>query len=359
MSVARLLARCRLRASSSSPSSSSPSRPLSAASCPLSYRSEPSLLSATPATPTQPVVYVAGGLYGNRFALDEIERLRSHDEPSSVVFNGDFNFFNSEPEAFREVNGRVLAEDPDSLATAGNVEREISSPSFSSCGCAYPSYVSPAVASRADAIVSSLHGTCRASPFGPALAALPSLLRVSLHGAEVGVVHGDLGSLAGWSLAAEMMDPPDRALRAALGIPPSAKPTPAAQVAGQLKEAGVDVLCCTHTCLAFLQTFAGGSAVVNNGSAGMGNFRGSGAGVVTRLGRAGGELAGEVAGRVLYETTVGDLRVSAVEVAFDEEAWREEFLSAWGPGSPAHESYWDRITGGVQFWEPRQALRTY
>jgi hypothetical protein len=200
------------------------------------------------------LLYVVGGLYGNTNALSQIAHLASLEStPPTIIFNGDFNFFNVSPSSFHSINSAVL-NDPHNVATAGNVEREISSSSsYIGCGCSYPSFVGEAVVSRSDDIVSRLHETCRNSEHHKALGELPPYLKTVVGGKTVGVLHGDFHSLAGWSFAAEAMTPVDDDLHKALGVDGSFRVTSEEEVVEEFEEAGVDIVACTHTCLAFGQ----------------------------------------------------------------------------------------------------------
>ncbi len=82
-----------------------------------------------------------GGLYGNPFALTAIEERAAEERSCTrVLFNGDFNFFNISLTDFLKVNTTISKH---YLATAGNVEVEISNENHGAdgCGCGYPSYV--------------------------------------------------------------------------------------------------------------------------------------------------------------------------------------------------------------------------
>jgi len=96
-------------------------RLLSIAACPIAYRTTPSSIGATPPTPTASVCYIIGGLYGNKHALDEIERMAALETtPPTLIFNGDFNFFNVDSKEFTAFNERIL--NPQHLHTTGNIE---------------------------------------------------------------------------------------------------------------------------------------------------------------------------------------------------------------------------------------------
>jgi hypothetical protein len=91
--------------------------------------------------------------------------------------------------------------------------------------------------------------------------------------------------------------------------------------------------------------------VVNNGAAGLGNFAGTGYGVITRLSSDPRPPADS-----LYGTTVGALRCDAVPLRFDLGEWRRRFLAQWPPGSPGHRSYVTRLTRGTHL-RRQQAAR--
>ena len=104
--------------------------------CPIDYIYAPAAFDR-PAEIVAPVIYVVGGLYGNCEALDAVERLvAAEPAPVTIVFNGDFHWFDAEPGWFAEIERRV-ARYP---ALRGNVETEIARPDDmgAGCGCAYP-----------------------------------------------------------------------------------------------------------------------------------------------------------------------------------------------------------------------------
>jgi len=106
--------------------------------CPVSYRYRPEAI-ALAAPLAVDTVWIAGGLYGNPFALRAL--LEAYDaEPGSkaLIFNGDFHWFDVDPVDFRLIDQTVLG----FRALRGNVETEISAPAENAgCGCAYPEWV--------------------------------------------------------------------------------------------------------------------------------------------------------------------------------------------------------------------------
>lgn len=293
--------------------------------CPADYRYSPAALDRAPDLVAD-VLYVAGGLYGNLAALDVIERLAAA-EGATIVLNGDFHWFDAEPTWFAEVERRA-ARHP---ALRGNVETEVARAADigAGCGCAYPATVAEDVVLRSNAILASLRAVAVATPHAVRrLAALPMHLVAAVGGLRIGIVHGDATSLAGWSLAREALDAPSahRAL----------------DVVHQASQ--VDVLASTHTCVAVLrdlETSAGRLTVINNGAAGMPNFRDRREGLVTRI-----ATRPWSSGRALYGVGRAGVHIDAVAIAYDHDAFLVRFLDRWPAGSAAHLSYFARIIEG-------------
>ena len=103
--------------------------------CPLHYRYGAEAIARLPTVEAE-TLYVIGGLYGNLPALDAIEAIAAQEAgPVTLVFNGDFNWFNVDDAGFAEINRRVLAHH----AIVGNVEAELGvDGNAAGCGCAYP-----------------------------------------------------------------------------------------------------------------------------------------------------------------------------------------------------------------------------
>jgi len=95
-----------------------PTESLPGRSCPLSYRYSPAVFNRA-AELHADTVYVIGGLYGNLPALETIFALAAHEPVApSLVFNGDFNWFNCDAAGFEAINRQVLRH----IALRGNVE---------------------------------------------------------------------------------------------------------------------------------------------------------------------------------------------------------------------------------------------
>ena len=299
-------------------------------SCPRHYRYSPAVFARAADLKAQSL-YIVGGLYGNPFALEAVLAM-ARRESATLVFNGDFNWFNVDPAEFEGVNETVLQH----VALRGNVETEIAGEdSGAGCGCAYAEWVGDAEVEHSNEILVRLRGTARSHPhLRGRLAALPMHLVAEIGGLRIGIVHGDAESLAGWQFSQQALrERPERAQ-------------------ALLAEAGVDVFACTHTCLPVMQEFVaprGMALIVNNGAAGMPNFRDTRFGLATRIASAPSTQA-------LYGTRLGKWVVEAVPVRYDHEAWMARFDCIWPAGSPASLSYRKRIASGPAY-ELDQALR--
>jgi hypothetical protein len=315
--------------------------------CPTGYRTRPEALRALAPIPTE-TVYVVGGLYGNREALHTILRMKAEEETLcrqvTLVFNGDFNWFNVDGEDFAQVNTAVLQH----MAVRGNVETElVGAGADIDCGCAYPDYVGDDTVRWSNAIMARLRAAAAGQPaLARRLRHLPMQLAVLVGELAIGIIHGDPESLAGWSLAVERMTPPDVDLRRRLGCRVE-DVTTETQIAQWLQCAGVRAFACSHTCLPFAQDlFVVGQRclVINNGAAGMPNFAGRRFGVITRISAAG---AGPF--EALYGTSIDGVRFEALAVPYDHDAWMRRFSENWPPGSPAYASYARRLLDGPDF----------
>lgn len=296
-------------------------------SCPLHYRYDPSVFdSEAPARLRQlEVLYVVGGLYGNELALARVLELFEREQGEKrLVFNGDFHWFDADPAVFAQVQRAVLAHE----ATRGNVETELAAPAGdgddAGCGCAYPDWVGDGVVERSNRILQRLRHAATDEQRAE-LAALPMWLRADVAGARIAVVHGDATSLAGWGFAQEhLRDPAHRA-----------------EVARWITQARVDAFACTHTCLPVFQAVQQ-RWVLNNGAAGMPNFRGDAAGLLTRLATrpfSGPERRHGV-------RMASGLHAEAIAIDFDADEWQRRFEARWPAGSDAHLSYAERIRSG-------------
>jgi hypothetical protein len=295
-------------------------------SCPLSYRYGAAALAA-PAELRTDTLWIAGGLYGNPEALAALLALYEREPgEKALVFNGDFHWFDAAADEFLAINRSVLGH----VALRGNVETELASPlEGAGCGCAYPDFVGDEVVERSNRIIERLRNAASDAEL-QRLKALPMRLVAEVAGERVGIVHGDAESLAGWGFAQEVLatDPGREAAQRAFAL------------------SGVRVFASSHTCLPVLQSFEGGGIVVNNGAAGMPNFRGTRFGLATRI-------SSRAEPRALYAARAGGLHVEAHALRYDHAAWLRRFVRLWPQGSDAFASYHARIAHGPAYELPR------
>jgi hypothetical protein len=108
----------------------------------------------------------------------------------------------------------------------------------------------------------------------------------------------------------------------------------------------VDAFACSHTCTPVfreLPTLGGGAAplVLNNGAAGMPNFSGDPAGLLTRI--AVRPFTGH---QRRYGLTRDGICIDAIAIEGDRIGWLTQFQRMWPSGSDAAQSYAARIAHG-------------
>jgi hypothetical protein len=295
--------------------------------CPYDYRYSPTVFARTPDFVAD-TLYVVGGLYGNLAALTALEDLAAReDAPPQIVFNGDFHWFDAEPEWFAAIERGVTQH----RTLRGNVETEIAREMDigAGCGCAYPESVAPEVVARSNEILSLLQAETP-SVARDRLRDLPMHGVAQVGGLRIGIAHGDATALAGWRFAQEALD--DLRQRTWLGDIHNL--------------AQVDVFASTHTCLAALRDFAlpgGRLSVINNGAAGMPNFFGTRFGLITRIALTPSPH------RPLYGVERDGVHIDAVPLPYDHAAFVGRFHKRWPQGSPVHASYCARIVDGPHY----------
>lgn len=295
-------------------------------SCPLDYRYPPSVFAREPDLQAD-TLYVVGGLYGNGPALETVLGMLSDERGSTaLIFNGDFNWFDFDDESFEAINTAVLSH----RALRGNVETELASDDASAgCGCGYPDSVPEADVARSNQILEQLRGTARRFPALRArLGRLPMHAVAQVGDLRIGIVHGDAESLAGWRFDVSALD--DAGQREHLGEIFAA--------------ARLDGFASSHTCLPALREFSAGNGkrwVINNGAAGMPNFKNTQFGLLTRI-----SVRPSAAHASLYGLREKGVFVDALPIRYDQARWLDVFLANAAPGSPAHASYYNRIVSG-------------
>ena len=300
-------------------------------SCPLHYRYAPSAF-ARAADIRADTVYVIGGLYGNVPALHAILELAATEPVTpTLIFNGDFNWFNVDAASFSAINREVLRH----VALRGNVETELGSDDSGGCGCAYPEYVDDADVERSNAIMRRLRGTARAFPaLIQSLSALPMYAVAAVGGTRFGVVHGDAESLAGWRFAHD-------GLHDATNI---------AWLQRICRDANLAGFASSHTCLPAFRRFADANRdyfIINNGAAGMPNFSHTQYGLISRL-----SIHAAAQGLSQYGDAIEGVYVDAIPVHYDAIEFQRTFVDNWPGGSPAHDSYFRRIVDGPAYAPP-------
>ena len=296
--------------------------------CPLSYRYGVAALRTAPER-SAATLYVIGGLYGNRPALDAVAALAAAESaPVTWCFNGDFHWFDVDDAAFLEINARVLDHD----AILGNVEAELlTEADAAGCGCAYPDTVAAEIVERSNRIHARLKATAWRYPEAlAALRRLPMVARYRVGDLRVGVVHGDAEALAGWRFDVNALDDPANR----------------AWMEAAFAQAQVDIFASSHTCLPVCRRFAlehRTGWVINNGAAGMPNFADTRFGVITRISVSPSPHPS------LYGGTVGGIHFDALALKFAADRWEREFLASWPPESPAYRSYFSRIVHGPNY----------
>lgn len=301
--------------------------------CPVDYTYSPTVFAREPDFSAE-TLYVVGGLYGNLAALTAIETLAAAERPwPTIVFNGDFHWFDAEPEWFEAIEQGVAPH----RALRGNVETEIARDDDigAGCGCAYPTHVGEDIVRRSNEILRQLRAC--ASPAARARQRdLPMHLVAQIGDMRVGIVHGDAGALAGWRFAQDYLgDPKHR------------------HWLNDIRSASqIDAFASTHTCLAALRDFAlpaGRLTVINNGAAGMPNFSGKRFGIISRI------ACSPSPHPPLYGLRRDGVHIDALALDYDQDAFLARFLARWPRGSPAHASYYRRIVEGPDYTIARAA----
>ncbi|HXW28877.1 MAG TPA: hypothetical protein VEK55_05880, partial [Xanthobacteraceae bacterium] len=264
---------------------------------------------------------------GNLAALDALDALvAAETAPTTVVFNGDFHWFDAQPGWFMDVEARLRSH----RCIRGNVETELGRADDvgAGCGCAYPPSVDDDTVRRSNLILEALRATAvRLEGMQERLSALPAHLVADVADVRVGIVHGDATSLAGWGFDGRALDDPTRrAWLAEIG-----------------RASRIDVFASAHTCAPALRTArlpSGPLTLINNGAAGMPNFAATPFGVLSRI------AASASPHRPLYGVVHGRVHVDAIALPYDAPAFLQRFLRRWPPGSAAHRSYFQRIVAG-------------
>lgn len=289
--------------------------------CPRDYRLPQQLFSADPLLRCE-TLYVAGGLYGNPFALTALDRLVGGEaEDCLVLLNGDMHWFDRSLEDFQDIERRTASY----VRLAGNVERELCRRQDVGvgCGCAYPSCVSDAAVGRSNSIHALLKETFLEDKLlRERMEGRPAAAVVDVAGRKVGVTHGDEKLVGGWQCSREALR--DMRRQEELG--------------SWMERNRIDVFASSHTCAPAALRLAKG-AVINNGAAGLPNFRSQKYGLAIRISTI-------PAREALFGAECEGLFVDAVPLRYDHKAFLKWFDALWPTASPAATSYRDRIANG-------------
>jgi hypothetical protein len=309
--------------------------------CPLDYYYEPAAFARAPDFAAE-VLYVVGGLYGNLAAIDALETLVSAEQaPVTIVFNGDFHWFDAERKWFNGIETRVAPY----RTLRGNVETEISRTRDigAGCGCAYPPAVDDDTVRCSNQILAALRSVVHDCPAACArLSKLPMHLVVAVGGVSVRIVHGDAEALAGWRFANDALDSPG-------SLP---------WLEGIRRQSQINVFASTHTCLAVSRDYflpSGLLTVINSGAAGMPNFSSTKFGLISRI------SAQPSPNLPLYGTLHNGIHIDAIALDYNTDAFLKLFLSRWPDGTSAHQSYFERIANGPAYdiAQARPRVNTY
>ena len=264
-------------------------------------------------------IYIVGGLYGNRYALEIFNKM-THDENAKVVFNGDMHWFDVEKEDFLKIE--ELSKD--SIKLLGNVEFELlNNTSSLGCGCNYPEDVSDGVVERSNVIHNMMKENIKGDQILNDIKERSKTLVLDFFGKKIAITHGDEKSMSGWGCSNENLKLVSRKK----------------ELDNWFKENDIDILATTHTCLAVVYD-NGRNIVINNGAAGMANIKGETFGLFTRIAKNSHKKA-------IYSEYRDGLYVELVKVDFNIEKFKLWFEKVWPDDSPASISYKNRIINGT------------
>lgn len=299
--------------------------------CPIDYMLDQKVWSSEVTDDhTFDTLLIAGGLYGNPFAADELTRMYNNECERlgasgrvGVVLNGDIHWFDRDIENFGLVEKKI----ENYIPLIGNVEAEVRrlDDIGVGCGCAYPDCTDDASVSRSNRIHGMMKNEIQKSQ--ELLALLENRaahMTAKVGGLKIGITHGDEKLLGGWECAIEQLEDVIRQ----------------AELNDFMTDNGIDIFATTHTCAAVAARLSSG-IVINNGSAGLPTFRGQKFGVLTRI-------SVNPCDDAIYRCEYKDVYVEAVPVRYDHDSYVEWFDKLWPHNSPAEVSYRKRIINGPE-----------
>lgn len=295
--------------------------------CPSDYGIDSSIFKDTSKDKSLKLIYVVGGLYGNYEAIIALDKLAKSEKTSpTIIFNGDIHWFDVNFEDFYNVEDYLENMEYETILTLGNVEAEIIRETDINvgCGCSYPECVDNGSVERSNRMHSMMKANIRKNnDMVKRLKSRSKAIVVEINGLRVVVCHGDEKSLAGWMCSRENLS----------------EKTRQEDLKYWFTENNIDVIACTHTCSAAAYCDEN-KAVINNGAAGMPNFKGQKSGLISRISK-------EPNPKAIYRSKIKDVYIEAIPLEYDYDKFIKWFDSKWGPGSDAQVSYRDRIVKGT------------
>jgi predicted phosphodiesterase len=268
------------------------------------------------------VLYSVGGLYGNVEAMKTVISMAEQEQGNvCIALNGDYHWFDATLESFLEIEKLIAPYIP----MNGNVEFELSRTQACGvgCGCSYPTSMSDGFVSRSNAIYGRIkEAISQKSGLAASLKNRPAWGIVKVGDALVGLTHGDEKSVSGWGCSVDSLHDENRLK----------------ELDEFFAQHSIDILSTTHTCAAAAIALDNG-IVINNGSAGLPEYKGLLYGLINRVAKTPHEDA-------IYRSQINDIYVEAVPVRYNQEAFIEWFDSIWEADSPAAKSYRPRAVSG-------------
>lgn len=320
--------------------------------CPIDYNLNVETFNQFDEDIMADTIYVVGGLYGNKEALDEILKMAKGESNLRIVFNGDAHWFDVNLEDFSYIENAIKNYD----AIIGNVEAElISYRSEAGCGCSYPDSVDDGVVDRSNKIHSIMKKNIQKSKeIIDILKRRKRTLTARVGDKRIAILHGDEKSLAGWGNSQESLQDADRLY----------------EIESWADKNLIDIVACTHTCAPIAVAFGEDrkiidenngekrpyiildkisyvgedvkldkTVVINNGASGMPNFINTNYGLLTRISKIKSD-------RAIYRYILGDVFIEAMPIEYDHNKFLKWFDEVWDNSSPASISYRDMIVYG-------------
>ncbi|MEI0560020.1 hypothetical protein R4L22_00380 [Brachyspira pilosicoli] len=280
-------------------------------------------------------LYIVGGLYGNIESLKEINKMIENEKDKDIllIFNGDMHWFDKSADDFKKIED--MSENSQKLL--GNVEKELfREGDYNGCGCSYPSYVSDDIVNRSNIIHKELKKVMDILPkYKNILSGRKKNITVEMMGQKIAITHGDEKSLSGWECSNESLERYERQN----------------ELDNWFIENDIDILASTHTCFPAAVKLKNG-IVINNGAAGMPNFKGKLYGLITRISNSVNENA-------VYRDRINNLYAEAVPVRYDNDRFLKWFDNLWPLGSEASVSYRDRIINGTEYGIEKAVIKGF